>query len=152
MTAKIVDVEIAFLYGKLEEEIFMECPPGLKAGSKDKVLLLNQYIYGLVKAARQYYKHIVDIFKKTVFKGGYVDPCLFSKNSELGICFIVVYVHDNLIIGAVDETIEPLRKHNLVLKDEDDLHEIILAQPFVPVRMQHWSSGTCAREAILALQ
>ena len=84
LTAKIVDVETAFLYGKLEEEIYMECPKGLKEGSKDKALLLNQCIYGLVQAARQYYKHFVAILKKIGFTGGNVDPCLFSRRNALG--------------------------------------------------------------------
>jgi len=128
LTAKIVDVETAFLYGKLTEEIYMECPPGMKEGTKDKVLLLHQCIYGLVQAARQYYKHIVEILKKIGFKGGYVDPCLFSKRSKLGICFIVLYVDDNLIIGhpeAVDDTIDQLRKNNLMLKVENNLHDYL---------------------------
>ena len=42
LVAKVVDVETAFLYGKLEEEICMECPPGMKDGSRDKVLFLNK--------------------------------------------------------------------------------------------------------------
>ena len=60
LTAKIVDVETAFLYGKLTEEIYMGCPPGMKEGTKAKVLLLHQCMYGLVQVARQYYKHIFE--------------------------------------------------------------------------------------------
>ena len=128
LTAKIVDVETAFLYGKLDEEIYMQCPQGLKDGGNDKVLLLKQCIYGLVQAARQYYKHIVEILKEIGFKGGSVDPCLFTKRDKWGICFIVLYVDDNLIIGhpkAVEETISLMRKHNLVLKVEDELTDYL---------------------------
>ena len=42
------------MYGKLTEEIDMECPPGMKEGTTYKVLLLHQCNYGLVEAARQY--------------------------------------------------------------------------------------------------
>ena len=49
LSAKIVDVETAFLYGELDEEIYMECPPGMKSKS-DEILILGQCIYGLVKA------------------------------------------------------------------------------------------------------
>ena len=50
MTA--VDVKTAFLYGKLDEEIFMEQPEGFKIkGSENKVLCLKRAIYGLKQAA-----------------------------------------------------------------------------------------------------
>ena len=77
LDAKIVDVETAFLYGELEEEIYMECPPGMRNVTNDDILLLLQCIYGLVQAARQYYKKVVKILKKIGFQGGNVDPCLF---------------------------------------------------------------------------
>jgi hypothetical protein len=46
----------------------------------------------------------------------------------LGICFIVLYVDNNLIIGhpeAVDHTIDQLRKNNLMLKIENNLHDYL---------------------------
>ena len=54
LTAKIVDIETAFLYGQIEEEIFMECPPGMEGVTKENVLGLKECIYKLVQAARQY--------------------------------------------------------------------------------------------------
>lgn len=50
--AKIIDVKTLFLYGDLEEEVYMEVPPGLKNG-KDAIMRLNKCIYGLVQASRQ---------------------------------------------------------------------------------------------------
>ena len=50
------------------------------------------------------------------------------KKSKFGICFIVLYVDDNLIIGhpkAVDDTIDQLSKNNLMLKVEDNLHNYL---------------------------
>ena len=61
----------------------MECPPGMKDGTRDMILFLNKCIYGLVQAARQYHKHFVTILKKIGFTGGDVDPCLFSKEIKM---------------------------------------------------------------------
>ena len=68
--AKIVDVETAFLYGNLEEEIYMECPQGMSNMGKDGCIILNKCIYGLVQAAQQYYKKAVEILKSSGFVGG----------------------------------------------------------------------------------
>jgi len=52
LSAKIVDVETAFLHGDLEGiEIYMDCQQGLEA-KPDECLLLNKTIYGLVQSAR----------------------------------------------------------------------------------------------------
>ena len=61
LESKIVDVETAFLYGELEEEIYMDPSPGLKNVEDDDVLLLKKCIYGLVQSARQYHKKAVKI-------------------------------------------------------------------------------------------
>jgi len=46
----LIDVDMAFLYGDLEEEIYMEIPEGL-TGFKDECLLLLKALYGLVQGA-----------------------------------------------------------------------------------------------------
>ena len=46
----LMDVEMAFLLGKLEEEIYMECLEGLEH-QDDEILLLLQTIYSLVQSA-----------------------------------------------------------------------------------------------------
>ena len=63
ISAKIVDVETAILYGELEGEIYMECPQGLKAKSSE-VLILDMCIYGLLQSARQYHKKGCDDFEQ----------------------------------------------------------------------------------------
>ena len=68
LNEKLVDVESAFLYGSLEEEIFMECPPEMTDAKVDEILALNQCIYGLVQAGRQYHKKAVDILCEIGFK------------------------------------------------------------------------------------
>ena len=54
--AKIVDVDTAFLYGDLKEEIYMESPQGMNNVKKDGCIILNKCIYDLDQADHQYYK------------------------------------------------------------------------------------------------
>jgi hypothetical protein len=55
LDAVIVSIKTAFLHG--DEVINMECPEGMIAKH-------SKYIYGLVKAARQWYKKFVGILCK----------------------------------------------------------------------------------------
>ena len=68
--AKIVNVEATFLYGELEEEIYMECPHGMPDVGKDDCIILNKCIHGLVYMAKQYYKKAIEILKNSRFVGG----------------------------------------------------------------------------------
>ena len=42
-----MDVKTAFLYGRVDEDIYVEQPPGLGPISPDKVCKLNKALYGL---------------------------------------------------------------------------------------------------------
>ena len=47
LSAKIIDVKIAFLYSDLDKEISMDCQPGTNDTGPEDALLLNKYIYKL---------------------------------------------------------------------------------------------------------
>ena len=52
-----LDIKSAFLYGELDETIYMEQPQGFVVkGQEDKVLLLNRALYGLKQAARAWWQ------------------------------------------------------------------------------------------------
>ena len=53
--AKIKDVETSFLHGDLEEEIYMDCPPGMANDNNNNCLKLLKTIYGLVQSACQFW-------------------------------------------------------------------------------------------------
>ena len=105
----VMDVETAFLYGDIEEEIFMKSPLGLEeidpGSSPEDCYQLKKGIYGLCQAARQFWKKFVDTIKKESF--GFTvspaDPCMLFKQNELGICIIIMYVDDMLIIGKKEQ-------------------------------------------------
>ena len=80
LESMVFDVKTAFLYGKLEEEIFMKVPEGYcECGYKineDKVLKLLMAIYGLIQAAQQWWKNFMTLLEDIGFKRSIVNPCL----------------------------------------------------------------------------
>ena len=77
----VMDVETAFLYGEIDEEIFMKSPVGMEeidpgSSSEDYYQLLKG-IYGLCQAARQFWKKFVNTAKQEPFgfQVSPADPC-----------------------------------------------------------------------------
>ena len=118
-SAKIVDVETAFIYGNLQEEINMECPQGMSDLKYDDCIVLNKCIFCLVQAAQQYYKKAVETLESLGFVGGSINPCLYVKKNTKCIVYIALYSDDKLMIGdvaTIHDTIEVLKNKGLVLK------------------------------------
>ena len=105
----VMDVETAFLYGDIEEEIFMKSPVGMEeidpGSSPEDCFQLKKGIYGLCQAARQFWKKFVETIKKEPFgfTVSQADPCMLFKENNLGICIIIMYVDDMLVIGKKEQ-------------------------------------------------
>ena len=89
MKGKVVDTDNAFLNGDLEHEIYMKIPEGYDEVinprvDKEDCLILQKAIYGLVQAARQFWKKIVDKMQEGGFKLSEADPCMMYKEDEKG--------------------------------------------------------------------
>ena len=67
--SQVMDVETAFLYGEIDEEIFMKSPVGMEeidpGSSSEDCYQLVKGIYGLCQVARQFWKMFVDTEKRT---------------------------------------------------------------------------------------
>ena len=102
---EIVDIETAFLYGELEEEIYMKIPEGLRIYEQknyddEACLILKKSIYGLVQAARQFHKKLVYTLTQDM---GFVkcagDECLLMRRNDTGTVVICLYIDDTLCAG-----------------------------------------------------
>ena len=131
--ADIVDVETVFLYGDLEEEIYMKIPEGLdrhlnKNFKNEDCFLLEKSIYGLVQAARQYYKKFIKVMTDELkFQKCLADSCLLMRKDENGTLVVCVYVDDTMCLGerkAIDKFKAEIRKHFLT-KDEGEMTEYV---------------------------
>ncbi|KAE9235367.1 Retrovirus-related Pol polyprotein from transposon TNT 1-94 [Phytophthora fragariae] len=99
------DVDTAFLYGKLEEEIYMELPEGLKElldlaeaeGEDDVVCMLLQSLYGLKQASRVWNETINKHLKSMGFEPADADPCVYTRGEGDDECIVCLYVDDMLI-------------------------------------------------------
>ena len=89
------DIKTAFLYGELNEEIYMVQPPGFEDGT-NRVLRLKKGLYGLKQSPRQWNQKVNDFFKSQNYHQCEADKCAFV-NFENGLTICVIYVDDGLI-------------------------------------------------------
>ena len=90
-----LDVKTAFLNGKLEEEIYMQQPPGFEEGSK--VCKLLKTLYGLKQAPRRWYARLKEELELLGFTVSSADPSLFIRRNGDGFAYLLVYVDDILM-------------------------------------------------------
>ncbi|KAJ2923304.1 hypothetical protein H1R20_g13789, partial [Candolleomyces eurysporus] len=91
---------MAFLYGKLDEEIYMEQPEGFyHKGQERKVYRLRRAIYGLKQAARAWWQELEQSVKKMGFVRLNADSGIFIFCSKRGVVILIAYVDDIIFFG-----------------------------------------------------
>jgi transposase len=90
------DVKTAFLYGDLEDEIYMQQPEGFNDGS-GRVCRLLKSLYGLKQAPRCWNKKFTSFLEKHGLKPSDADPCLFISSVGEHKLLLMLYVDDGLV-------------------------------------------------------
>ncbi|GJT64749.1 putative ribonuclease H-like domain-containing protein [Tanacetum coccineum] len=75
-----MDVKSAFLYGKIEEEVYVCQPPGFEDPDfPDRVYKVEKALYGLHQAPRAWYETLSTYLLDNEFQRGKIDKTLFIK-------------------------------------------------------------------------
>jgi Reverse transcriptase (RNA-dependent DNA polymerase) len=95
-----VDVHNAYLYGKLDEEIYMRQPEGFKVrGQENKVIRLQRAFYGLKQAGLAWWKESNSSMNELGFQHLVSDAGLFVCKDYKEIIIAIVYVDDAMFFG-----------------------------------------------------
>ncbi|KAJ2973122.1 hypothetical protein NUW54_g12124 [Trametes sanguinea] len=137
-----LDVRNAYLYGKLEEEIYMEQPEGFVAkGQERKVLRLLRALYGLKQAGLAWWRTLNESMKELGFKRLVSDAGLFIFRDKNGLpVIVVVYVDDALFCGPNKALVEKMKAKFMEEWECRDLGE---PKEFLRMRIQR--SGSTIR-------
>ena len=107
---RLMDVVTAYLYGSLDNDIYMKIPEGYKLleayNSKSRNMYsikLQIFLYGLKQSGRMWYNQLSEYLLKEGFENNPICPCIFTKKSKSGFAIIAVYVDDLNLVGTPEE-------------------------------------------------
>lgn len=106
MSLRQFDIKTAFLYGDVQEELYMKQPKGFEDGS-DRVCRLRRSLYGLKQASRCWNEKFSEFLRSFDLKSTDADPCVFVRENLI----VAIYVDDGLIAGVFQEDIRNLIQH-----------------------------------------
>ncbi|GJR12885.1 putative ribonuclease H-like domain-containing protein [Tanacetum coccineum] len=95
-----MDVKSAFLYGKIEEEVYVCQPPGFEDPDfPDRVYKVEKALYGLHQAPRAWYETLSTYLLDNEFQRGKIDKTLFIKKDKGDILLVHVLVVSLMCAG-----------------------------------------------------
>nr|GEZ04960.1 hypothetical protein [Tanacetum cinerariifolium] len=98
--APVMDAKSAFLYGTIDEDVYVMQPPGFQDPKfSDRVYKVEKAMYGLHQAPRAWYGTLSKYLLDNGFQRGTIDQTLFIKKYKGEFLLVQVYV-DNIIFGS----------------------------------------------------
>ncbi|GJY00783.1 putative ribonuclease H-like domain-containing protein [Tanacetum coccineum] len=134
-----MDVKSAFLYGKIEEEVYVCQPPGFEDPHfPDKVYKVEKALYGLHQAPRAWYETLSTYLLDNGFHRGQIDKTLFIKRHKDDILLVQVYV-DDIIFGSTKK--EMSTEFEKLMHDKFQMSSMGELSFFLGLQVQQKSDG-----------
>ncbi|KAM4060935.1 reverse transcriptase (RNA-dependent DNA polymerase) [Hirsutella rhossiliensis] len=99
-----MDVKTAFLYGDIDEEVYLEQPEGFEDGT-GRVCRLKKAIYGLKQAPRIWFHTITKFLETLGYRPIAADVSVFVRGKSI----IAIYVDDLLLTGACPREVQRIK-------------------------------------------
>ena len=117
-----MDIKTAFLYGELDEEIYMEQPEGfMKRGQENQVCRLKKAIYSLKQASRTWNQKL----HSTLLEHGFTRTCsdagVYVYYHEHVQIILIIYVDDLLYMGP---SLKDIKRSKKMLADKFQMRDL----------------------------
>ena len=139
-----MDIVTAYLYGMLENDIYMKVLEGLHFAQLNTSQPRNMYsiklrrsLYGLKQYGRMWYYRLSEYLIKDGYINNPICPCVFIKKSELGFSILAVYGNDINLFGTPEE----LTKAATYLKVEFEMKDLGKTKYCLGLQIEHMSNG-----------
>ncbi|GJX90484.1 ribonuclease H-like domain-containing protein [Tanacetum coccineum] len=149
LVVKMFDVNNAFLYGDLNEDIYMSLPLGFECSDKNKVYKLNKALYGLKQAPRQWNAKLTTVLAKHGFVQSKFDYSLYIKHNDNVFVALLVYVDDFIITY---NSLYEIENFKLFLKSNFMIKDLGIMKYFLGIEVLENSNGICMTQRKYCLE
>nr|GEV48369.1 retrovirus-related Pol polyprotein from transposon TNT 1-94 [Tanacetum cinerariifolium] len=113
-----MDVKNAFLYGTIEEEVYISEPPSfIDPQFLNKVYKVEKALYGLHQAPRAWYETLSTSLLQNRYRKGKIDKTLCIKKNKDDIMLVQVYV-DDIIFGSTKKSVKQSEEGIFISQDK----------------------------------
>ena len=107
---RLMDVITTYLYGPMDNDIYMKIPEGFKLPKANCTkprsmysIQLQRSLNGLKQFGRMWYNRFSEYLLKEGYVNNHICRCIFIKKSKIGFAIIAVYVDDLNLVGTPEE-------------------------------------------------
>ncbi|GKC91104.1 ribonuclease H-like domain-containing protein [Tanacetum coccineum] len=132
-----LDVNNAFLYGYLDEIVYMKPPEGYFP-SGNKVCKLKKSLYGLKQALRKWNAKLTSTLIENSFSKSKFDYFLYTKSDKGVFLALLVYVDDIMITG---NNVYEIKKFKVFLKSKFMIKDLGKLKYFLGIEVVDTDKG-----------
>lgn len=127
-----MDVTGAFLYGDIEEDVYLKLPEGAY-NNGENIVKLNRSLYGLKKSPKYWNVKFNSVMIREGFKRSQCDSCLYTKCNDKQLMYVIIYVDDLLVFGTDTSQISEFK---LMLSREFKIKDLGLISDFLGINVK----------------
>ena len=134
-----MDVKSAFLNGVLQEQVYVEQPPGfVLRGHENKVLHLVKALYGLRQAPRAWYAKLDSSLIELGFQRSTFEHTVYLRDTGDRRLVVGVYVDDLVITGGNDDDISAFKEE---MKSKFQMSDLGLLHYYLGLKVTQSDTG-----------
>ncbi|MFS7939138.1 putative RNA-directed DNA polymerase [Helianthus anomalus] len=144
-----LDINNAFLYGSITEDVYMSPPEGYFSNNGNKVCKLVKSLYGLKQAPRKWNEKLTDVLLNVGFVQSCCDHSLYTLTKQDVFVVLLVYVDDIIITGNNNNEIDKIKQ---LLSDNFKIKDLGILRYFLGLEIVYSDEGMCLNQRKYCLE
>ncbi|KAM0019556.1 putative RNA-directed DNA polymerase [Helianthus debilis subsp. tardiflorus] len=144
-----LDVNNAFLYGSISEDVYMSLPPGYFSENETKVCKLVKSLYGLKQAPRKWNEKLTQVLVTMGFVRSVCDHSMFTLSKGSVFVVLLVYVDDIIVTGNSESEVLNVKQ---VLSVNFQIKDLGILKYFLGIEVLYSDDGLCLTQRKYCLE
>ncbi|KAJ0925089.1 putative RNA-directed DNA polymerase [Helianthus annuus] len=144
-----LDINNAFLYGSISEDVYMLPPEGYYNKNETKVCKLIKSLYGLKQAPRKWNEKLTSVLLELGFIQSLCDHSLYVLSKSNVFVVLLVYVDDIVITGNNNSEIDKIKS---LLSNSFKIKDLGVLKYFLGLEVVYGKFGLCLNQRKYCLE